>query len=239
MPTTSPSGAAPNGELFPTAQSEREGLTRLIERLQARLGPEQVQRLQPVEDHRPECGSRSAAAGGAGAQSAEVSLPARQPAHAPAKPRRLKPATQRSAKAVAKGAAAVHGGTTTPSAGAVLPTSDAGALPTAGAGVFPTAASSHTAVARPARPVVRPTWLLTEPEPLPERQSRPLLGGEPLQLLSGPERIEAGWWDSGLAERDYFIAQAADGALVWIYRARLPLSAGEGRQGWFMQGRFG
>ena len=60
-----------------------------------------------------------------------------------------------------------------------------------------------------------------------------------LQLLSGPERIEAGWWDSGLAERDYFIAQAADGALVWIYRARLPLSAGEGRQGWFMQGRFG
>jgi protein ImuB len=87
--------------------------------------------------------------------------------------------------------------------------------------------------------VVRPTWLLTEPEPLPERRSRPLLGGQPLQLLSGPERIEAGWWDSGLAERDYFIAQAADGALVWIYRARLPLSAGEGRQGWFMQGRFG
>ena len=29
-----------------------------------------------------------------------------------------------------------------------------------------------------------------------------------------------------LAERDYFIAQAADGALVWIYRARLPGRAG-------------
>ena len=78
-----------------------------------------------------------------------------------------------------------------------------------------------------------------KPEPLPERLSRPLLGGEPLQLLSGPERIEAGWWDSALAERDYFIAQAADGALVWIYRARLPLSAAEENQGWFMQGRFG
>jgi protein ImuB len=57
-------------------------------------------------------------------------------------------------------------------------------------------------------------------------------------LLSGPERIESGWWDAALAERDYFIAEAGDGALVWIYRARLPLSsAGEG--GWFLHGRFG
>ena len=46
--------------------------------------------------------------------------------------------------------------------------------------------------------------------------------GEPLQLLCGPERIESGWWDAGLVERDYFIAQAADGALVWVYRTRLP-----------------
>ena len=75
------------------------------------------------------------------------------------------------------------------------------------------------------RPAPRPVWLLQQPQPLPERQSRPMLDGAPLQLLSGPERIEAGWWDSALAERDYFIAQAADGALVWIYRARLPLSA--------------
>ena len=33
-----------------------------------------------------------------------------------------------------------------------------------------------------------------------------------------------------LAERDYFIAAAADGALVWIYRARLPLSSGGERE---------
>ena len=191
---------APNRELFASAGSAREGLVQLIERLQARLGPEQVQRLQPVEDHRPECGSRSAAAGGPAAHSAPACPPGRPAARAPAQPRRLKPAAQPSAKA---------------------------------------AASSRPPPRRSAPPVVRPTWLLTEPEPLPERQSRPLLGGEPLQLLSGPERIEAGWWDNALAERDYFIAQAADGALVWIYRARLPLSAGEGRQGWFMQGRFG
>ena len=81
-------------------------------------------------------------------------------------------------------------------------------------------------------------WLLHPPEPLPERQSRPLLNGQALQLLSGPERIEAGWWDAALAERDYFIAQTTEGALVWIYRARLPLSAAAEDQGWFLQGRF-
>jgi len=83
----------------------------------------------------------------------------------------------------------------------------------------------------------RPVWLLREPQLLPERRFRPLLDGRPLQLLCGPERIEAGWWDAALAERDYFIAQDGDGALVWIYRARLPLSASA--QGWFLQGRFG
>ena len=83
-----------------------------------------------------------------------------------------------------------------------------------------------------------PVWLHAVAEPLAERRSRPLLDGRPLSLLSGPERIEAGWWDAELAERDYFIAEAADGALVWIYRARLPLSA-SGDSGWFLHGRFG
>ena len=44
------------------------------------------------------------------------------------------------------------------------------------------------------------------PSRCPSGRPRPLLDGRPLQLLSGPERIEAGWWDAGLAERDYFIA---------------------------------
>ena len=97
-----------------------------------------------------------------------------------------------------------------------------------------------------ARPVVaaephavRPVWMLAQARALPERQSRPVLDGAPLQLLSGPERIESGWWDGAPAERDYFIAQTSDGALVWIYRARLPLSAPASARGWFMHGRFG
>ena len=172
--------APPNTELFPTPGSEREGLTRLIERLQARLGPEQVQRLVPVEDHRPERASELQTAELAG-----VAPPAAR--HSARKPAAGKPAK--------------------------------GGVPT----VLPAAC---------------PVWLLHPPEPLTERHSRPVLNGQALQLLSGPERIEAGWWDAALAERDYFIAQTPEGALVWIYRARLPLSVAAGAQGWFMQGRF-
>jgi protein ImuB len=157
----------PNNELFPTARSESEGLTRLIERLQARLGPGQIQRLLPVADHRPERATQVLAH--------DVSM--RIAAHTPPKP----------------------------SAGLVL--------------------------------AVRPVWLLQQAVPLRERASGPLLDGQPLQLLSGPERIESGWWDAALAERDYYIAQLADGALVWVYRARLPMAAPA--QGWFLQGRFG
>jgi protein ImuB len=155
---------APNAELFPTRSTESEGLTRLIERLQARLGVEGVQRIALVADHRPE---RAASWTPASTSNAAEPL------------------------------------------------------------------QSQTSCGAP----VRPLWLLHEPLPLPEQASRPWLDGTPLQLLCGPERIESGWWDGDLAARDYFIARADDGALVWVYRARLPLSGPKGT-GWFLQGRF-
>ena len=72
---------------------------------------------------------------------------------------------------------------------------------------------------------VRPLWLFAEPRPL---------GAEPvsteLKLLSGPERIEAGWWDDQEIGRDYFVGRDAKGAGVWLYRDR-------GGQ-WFVQGVF-
>jgi protein ImuB len=46
--------AAPNTELFPTAASQAESMTRLIERLESRLGGGAVRRLTVVADHRPE-----------------------------------------------------------------------------------------------------------------------------------------------------------------------------------------
>jgi protein ImuB len=51
----------------------------------------------------------------------------------------------------------------------------------------------------------------------------------PARLLSGPERIESGWWDRADAARDYYIAQAEDGARLWVFR---DLSNG----GWYLQG---
>lgn len=160
-------GAPPNGELFPTAASEAEGLGRLLERLCARLGDAQVQRLQPVADHRPEHASRVVSALGPASR--------RAPGAAPAEP-------------------------------------------------------------APGLPLHRPAWLWPEPLPLAEQEAQPLLEGRPLQLLSGPERIEAGWWDAEPAARDYYIAAAGDGALVWVWCARLPVPPGEPR--WFLQGRF-
>lgn len=82
----------------------------------------------------------------------------------------------------------------------------------------------------------RPTWLLAQPQPLAERQQRPWLGG-PLMLLAGPERIETGWWDGNLVQRDYFIAADDDGLLLWIYRERPGQARTDG--GWFLQGRYG
>lgn len=80
----------------------------------------------------------------------------------------------------------------------------------------------------------RPLWLLDSPEALPEVDGRPYRRG-PLQLLTGPERIESGWWDAGEhagdVRRDYFIALSQDAAWLWIYRE---CAAG----GWFLHGYF-
>ncbi|MFD2451373.1 Y-family DNA polymerase [Ideonella paludis] len=52
--------AAPSGELFPElAGPDTQGLLRLIDRLQARLGAEAVHSLRLVHDHRPECATRT------------------------------------------------------------------------------------------------------------------------------------------------------------------------------------
>jgi protein ImuB len=163
---------APNGELFPTRASRAEGLLRLVERLRARLGDAQVQRLVAISDHRPERGSRALPLQGEGAQPALPALP------------------------------------------------------------------PGPALLDPTQPLHRPAWLLPEPQPLGEAaDGTPLLQGRPLRVLAGPERIETGWWDEHPVQRDYFIAEAHDGALVWVFRPRLPPPPGE--PVWFLQGLFG
>ena len=79
---------------------------------------------------------------------------------------------------------------------------------------------------------LRPVWLLPQPLALPERQSRPLLEGRPLQLLAGPERIEAGWWDGRAVARDYYVARNRAGEACWIYREPVDPSR------WYLHGLF-
>ncbi len=146
--------------------SEKEDLQILIERLEARLGPEQVQRLCVLDEHRPE-------------QSVALQAIADQTS----KPKACH--SQRSA--------------TPPSA----------PLSSNLLAQEPFHLSSH-----------RPSWLLNPPIPLRIQGHRPHYQG-PLQLLCGPERIEAGWWDdspNGPTQRDYFVARTTQESMVWIFR---------------------
>ena len=55
----------------------------------------------------------------------------------------------------------------------------------------------------------RPSWLLPEPQVL----------REPLHILSGPERIESGWWDGEDVRRDYYLIETRSGQRGWAFRS--------------------
>ncbi|HXE67557.1 MAG TPA: DNA polymerase Y family protein [Rhodanobacteraceae bacterium] len=74
----------------------------------------------------------------------------------------------------------------------------------------------------PIRPP-RPLWLL--PKPIPLRDSN-------LRIVSGPERLESGWWDGGEARRDYYVLETSQGQKAWAF-------APPGEQGgWMLHGWF-
>jgi protein ImuB len=127
-------------DFFGRDAQQLQQLQLLLDRLQARLGDEQVRGLQPAADHRPEYAWRFV----------------------------------------------------TPQQSMASPDKQAAA---------------------------RPCTLL----PNPRRIEAPPL------LLSGPERIESGWWDGGDATRDYYVARAEDGARLWVFQ-----DLAEG--GWYLQG---
>lgn len=79
--------------------------------------------------------------------------------------------------------------------------------------------------------LARPLWLLATPRALTEQAGRPCHQG-PLQLLAGPERIEAGWWDGDEIRRDYFIALDGAKRWYWIFRQQ------ENPAGWYLHGWF-
>lgn len=70
----------------------------------------------------------------------------------------------------------------------------------------------------------RPLWLL--PRPIPLRDHAP-------RVLSGPERIESGWWDGDQAGRDYYVLQTSLGQRAWAFR---PAGGTDGP--WLLHGWF-
>jgi protein ImuB len=73
--------------------------------------------------------------------------------------------------------------------------------------------------------IARPLWLMSSPRRL---EHGPVAAD--VALLSGPERIESGWWDGDDVGRDYFVGRDARGETLWLYRDR----AGD----WFVHGVF-
>lgn len=68
--------------------------------------------------------------------------------------------------------------------------------------------------------LLRPSILLPSPKPLRER----------ISIVQGPERVATGWWDGQSMIRDYFIARAANGSWLWVFRTP--------KQQWFLHGVF-
>jgi protein ImuB len=84
----------------------------------------------------------------------------------------------------------------------------------------------------------RPLGLMLQPLPIESVSDatghvRQLLHeGRALSLVSGPERIESGWWDGADVARDYYVARTADGAQWWIFREC------DASRRWFVHGCF-
>ncbi|SDL95150.1 protein ImuB [Oryzisolibacter propanilivorax] len=99
--------------------------------------------------------------------------------------------------------------------------------PSSGAPVQAGGSASDDGACGNKRAALWPGWLVRPPQALRLQGDRPLLHDQPLVLLAGPERIEAGWWEphggehgQGLARRDYFVAHNALAGWVWIFRDR-------------------
>ena len=69
----------------------------------------------------------------------------------------------------------------------------------------------------------RPVWLLPRPQPCRIDNYR---------ILTGPERIETGWWDGKDCRRDYFIVRDANGSTLWAFHEYKP------HPGWYLHGLF-
>lgn len=92
-----------------------------------------------------------------------------------------------------------------------------------------------------------PTWLLKSPLRLAVHGERPVYQG-PLQVVSGPHRVDGAWWDRGpagdasaMVRRDYYVMLSDHAGLLWVYRERGEREdSGRGAASpWYLHGIFG
>ena len=90
--------------------------------------------------------------------------------------------------------------------------------------------------------IPQPTFVLPQPLKLAMRDHRPLYQG-PLHLLSGPHRVESGWWHRAIegdaqttkcVARDYWVALSEHAGVLWVYQERLA----EDQTAWYLHGSF-
>jgi protein ImuB len=88
----------------------------------------------------------------------------------------------------------------------------------------------------------QPTWLLPQPLKLATRGHRPMYQGV-LQLLTGPHRVEGGWWHrtgqgeqatTGQVQRDYWVALSEHAGVLWVFQQRLASD----ETAWYLHGVF-
>ncbi|XHS80079.1 DNA polymerase Y family protein [Burkholderiaceae bacterium UC74_6] len=97
---------------------------------------------------------------------------------------------------------------------------------------WPPQKTGRAAATRPP-PGPQPSWLLDPPLRLSARNEQPLHHG-PLLRITGPHRVESGWWDGAGQQRDYYLYFGETSGLLWIYHERLSTD----EQGWFLHGVF-
>ena len=93
-----------------------------------------------------------------------------------------------------------------------------------------------------AQDLPQPTFVLPEPLKLATKSNRPMYQGM-LQLLSGPHRVEGGWWHritdgegttAQVVIRDYWVALSEHAGVLWIYQTRLA----NDETAWYLHGVF-
>ena len=202
----------PFTDLFGMAENNAPGHAELVDLLAAKLGGEAVRGLRFVDDHRPEHATGHPVSQGAGHLDSLSALDVRtQVANGTA----FRTALQRlrySGDALGACAVEVRG--------------KRNFHPSVRMGRDRQVALVGSDLALG---YSRPMWLLDPPKPI---------DAKPYELVSGPERIETGWWerDRCAVARDYYVAYSKHGAKCWLYREQREQREQNSR--WFLHGYF-